>query len=49
MARKEKLSEADTLDTKSFEDPALYQDAEGKGAVLQTLDAAPSGGTRYCL
>ena len=39
MARKEKLSEADTLDTKSFEDPALYQDAEGKGAVLQTLDA----------
>ena len=39
MAQKNKLSEADTLDTKSFEDPVLYQDAEGKSAKLGTLEA----------
>lgn len=39
MARKERLSEEDTLNTQSYEDTVLYQDAEGKGAVLGTLDA----------
>lgn len=39
MAQKKKLSEADTLNTQSFEDPVLYTDAEGKSAKLGTLDA----------
>jgi hypothetical protein len=39
MAQKRKLSEADVTDVDSFEDTDLYMDAEGKGAVLGTLEA----------
>ena len=39
MAQKRKLSEADVTDVDSFEDTDLYMDAEGKGAVLGTLES----------
>lgn len=42
MARKQTIREAEetpTMNTDSFEDTDLYMDAEGKGAVLGTLEA----------
>ena len=41
MARNKTISEAEgnPAATDSYEDKGLYMDAEGKGAVLQTLEA----------